>query len=155
MYFAQQEHLIKYGRGVFDDSFYALRHGPVPSFTYKAIQVNQGKIEGTEDLNIIAQAITVSKNNMISTGETADMDEFSLSDIRCLDNSICKYKDTGSYDLSDLSHDEAWSDAYTRSQDDPEKNKMTLIDIAKAGKAAPDIINQIRESEQIRRALLY
>jgi uncharacterized phage-associated protein len=154
MYFAQQEHLAKYGRSIFSDSFYALKYGPVPSFTYKAIQVNQGKIEETADLNLIAHAIVVNNERVSSIG-TADKDEFSVSDIKCLDNAINKYKNINSYDLSVLSHDDAWNEAYTRSQDDPEKNKMTLIDIAKAGKAATDVINQIRESEQIKRVLSY
>lgn len=34
MYFAQQEHLVIYGIPIFDDSFVARKHGPVPTFTY-------------------------------------------------------------------------------------------------------------------------
>jgi hypothetical protein len=83
----------------------------------------------------------------------ADREELSVSDMRCIDNAIAEYKNMDSYALSGLSHDKAWEDAYTRSQDDPEKNKMTLIDIAYAGNAPANIINKIRESEQIKMAL--
>ena len=38
LYFAQQDHLVKYARPIVEDSFCALKHGPVPSFTYKALQ---------------------------------------------------------------------------------------------------------------------
>ncbi|MDR1937658.1 MAG: SocA family protein [Tannerellaceae bacterium] len=153
MYFAQQEHLVKYGRGVMDDTFYALKHGPVPSFTYKAIQVNQGKIKkSSSDLDEIVLSIVIN-NNKMSANTAADMDELSLSDVKCIDNAINKYKDADSYALSDLSHDDAWKEAYKRAQDDPEKNKMTLIDIAKAGKAKRDVINLIREHEIMKRAL--
>jgi uncharacterized phage-associated protein len=151
MYFAQQEHLVKYGRAIIGDSFYALKHGPVPSFTYKAIQANQGKVKVTDDLNEIAMVIFLS-DNKISTKIDADKDELSVSDLKCLNNAIEKCKDIDSYALSDISHDIAWEEAYTRSLDDPEKNKMTLIDIANAGNAPVDVINKIRESEQIKMA---
>jgi uncharacterized phage-associated protein len=151
MYFAQKEHLVKYGRSIIDDSFYALKHGPVLSFTYKAIQVNQGKVKATDDLNDVAMAIILSDDTVFAQTD-ADKDEFSVSDMNCLDRAIEKYRNVDSYALSDISHDIAWEEAYTRSQDDPEKNKMTLIDIANAGNASLSIINKIRESEQIKMA---
>jgi uncharacterized phage-associated protein len=154
MYFAQQEHLVKYGRGVMGDSFYALKHGPVPSFTYKAIQACQGKIQASIDLNEVAQVIMVEKDKVYARAK-ADKDEFSTSDIKCLDNAIAKYRDLDSYELSNLSHDNAWKEAYTRSMDDPEKNKITLIDIAIAGHAKVDVISNLRESEQINRVFAY
>jgi uncharacterized phage-associated protein len=150
MYFAQQEHLVKYGRGVMDDTFCALRLGPVPSFIYKAIQIRQGKIRKTSsDMDGIISAIIIT-NDKLSANAMADMEELSVSDVKCLDNAIEKYKNMDSYALSDLSHDTAWKEAYKRSQDDPEKNKMTLIDIAKAGNANRDVIDLIREHEIIK-----
>ena len=155
MYFAQQEHLVKYGRGVVEDSFYALKYGPVPSFTYKAIQVYQNKIkDSSEELKEIAELIVIRENKIYANG-AVDMDELSISDRKCIDNAISAYRDVDSFHLSKLSHDTAWEEAYTRSQDDPEKNKMTLIEIAKAGKAEQDIIDEIRESEIIKRAFSF
>ena len=43
LYFAQQEHLVKYGKVIVDESFRAVKHGPVPTFTYKALQIAEGK----------------------------------------------------------------------------------------------------------------
>jgi hypothetical protein len=83
----------------------------------------------------------------------ADREELSVSDVKCIDNAVAEYKNMDSYALSNLSHDRVWEEAYTRSQDDPEKDKMTLIDIAKAGNAGMDIINKIRENEQIKMAI--
>lgn len=34
LYFAQRDHLAKYGKVIVDDSFRALKHGPVPTYTY-------------------------------------------------------------------------------------------------------------------------
>ena len=152
MYFAEKDHLITYGRCITSDSFHALKHGPVPSFTYKAIQVNQGKMKKTTDLNEIASVIFIS-NDKLFAKKDADQDEFSISDLKCLNNAINECINVDSYVLSDLSHnDAAWKDAYFRSQDDPEKKKMTLIDIARSGNAPMDIIDKIRESEQIKMA---
>ena len=72
---------------------------------------------------------------------------------RCLDAAIAKYKDTDPYDLSDLSHDSAWEEAMTRIQDDPQKNFITIIDIARAGKATKDMVDYIREKQIVKNAL--
>ena len=32
LYFAQQDHLLKYGKVLIEDSFKALKHGPVPTY---------------------------------------------------------------------------------------------------------------------------
>lgn len=157
LYFAQQEHLVKYGRPIVDESFYALKHGPVPSFTYKAFQAAEGKLPIEEDFVNFLSCFKIEKekeNIRVYTTTEPDMDELSVSDVKCVDVSIAQHKDTDSFDLSELSHDEAWSEAYNRAQNDPEKNMMTLIDIAKAGKASDAMINRIREHQLIKRALL-
>ena len=47
LYFAQQDHLVKYGKVLVDESFKAVKHGPVPTYTYKALQIAEGKpLEG-------------------------------------------------------------------------------------------------------------
>lgn len=156
LYFAQQEHLAKYGRPIVEESFYALKHGPVPSFSYKAFQAAEGKVEMAKDFEAFLEGISVKtegENVAISALIDPDTDELSGSDMKCLDASVLKHKEMDSYDLSDLSHDEAWTEAYSRAQNDPEKNMMTLMDIAKAGKAPEGMINRIREYQLIRKAL--
>ena len=66
---------------------------------------------------------------------------------------ITKYKDTDPYDLSDLSHDLAWKEARARIKDNPQKNLITIIDIARAGKANKEMIDYIREKQIVRNAL--
>lgn len=146
LYFAQQEHLVKYGRGVIGDTFHALRHGPVPAFIYKAVQVAQGKIEDSKDFDLFLKGIQVSDKSLISSKEVPDRDELSQSDMDCLTASISKYKDIEPYDLSELSHDSAWNEANKRTKEDPEKDIMTLLDIAKAGNAPEGMIEYIKDS---------
>lgn len=149
LYFAQKEHLVKYGRGVIGDTFHALKYGPVPSFIYKSLQMSEGRLDKEPDFDAFCADIQVTGDSIVFSKETPDMDELSVSDVKCLDKSIKKYKDMDSYRLSGRSHDAAWKEAYTRAQDDPEKDRMTLIDIAKAGHAKPGVIEYIKENIQI------
>ena len=151
LYFAQQDHLVKYGKVIVEDSFKALKHGPVPTYTYKALQIAEGKpLKG--DFDEFLAGIKVRGKKVYAT-VTPDMDYISGADKRCLDAAIAKYKDTDPYDLSDLSHDSAWKEATARIQDDPQKNFITLIDIARAGKATKEMVDYIREKQIIKNAL--
>lgn len=145
LYFAQQDHLVKYGKVIVDDSFRALKHGPVPAYTYKALQVAEGKqLDGDFEQFLMGMEVIGKK---VFTSLAPDMDYISGSNKRCLDASIEKYGDADPYDLSDLSHDEAWTEAWTRVQDDPQKNFITLIDMARAGKASDQMVDYIREKQ--------
>lgn len=151
LYFAQQDHLVRYGKVIVDESFRAVKHGPVPTYTYKALQIAEGKpLEG--DFNEFLADIEV-RDKKVYTTSLPDMDYISGANRKCLDAAIAKYKDADPYDLSDLSHDDAWEQANTRGKDDPQKNFMTIIDIARAGKASEEMIDYIREKQLIKNAL--
>jgi uncharacterized phage-associated protein len=154
IYFAQQDHLIKYAKPIVEDTFCALEHGPVPSFLYKALQQAEGRFPVSEDMKDFLEGIDVSetaKHIKIKTNLTPDMEELSGSNLKCLDTSIEKCKTKDSYLLSDLSHDSAWKEAYNRSLNDPEKDRITLLDIAQSGKASQEMLNIIQEHQQIKR----
>lgn len=153
LYFAQREHLVKYGRGVIDDTFHALKYGPVPSFIYKSLQMIEGRLDREIDFESFCAGIQVSDSSVVSSTIAPDMDELSESDLICLDKSIKKYREFDSYRLSARSHDAAWKEAYSRSLDDPEKDRMTLIDIARAGKAPLGMIEYIKENIQLDKQL--
>ncbi|CAD5970647.1 hypothetical protein PCC9214_03789 [Planktothrix tepida] len=44
LYFADKEHLEKYGRFIFGDSYYAMKHGPVPSQIYDLLKLVRGDL---------------------------------------------------------------------------------------------------------------
>ena len=154
MYFAQQGNLVKYGKPIFNATFHALKHGPVPSFTYKCIHILDGRLEPIEELHNFNVSFSVA-DSMVFATEHPDMDELSKSDIKSLDAAIKKYKDINSYDLSKLSHDKAWKEANKRAQNDPEQDRISLIETAKAGKAPSAMIDYIREKEQLKRSLSF
>ncbi|MDR2948261.1 MAG: SocA family protein [Prevotella sp.] len=152
MYFAQQENLVKYGRPIFNDTFHALKHGPVPTFLYKCIQALEGRGVQMDVSDMFNKALKVQEAKVFLL-EEPDTDELSKAELRILDNAVNKYKDIPSYTLSGKSHDKAWREAYTRAQDDPEKDRISLIEIARAGNANNDIVKYIREKEQLKRTL--
>ena len=58
-----------------------------------------------------------------------------------------------SMDLSEMSHDSAWSHANNSRKDDPDKDYLTVIDIARAGNASKELVDYIREKQLLKKAL--
>lgn len=143
LYFAQKEHIVKYGRPIVSDTFHAHRHGPVPSFTYAAIKAKETN-SCTKDFELFLEGITIDKQRVF-TKVLPDMDELSQSDVECLDNSFKFTINKDSYMLSAQSHDDAWIAASKHKESDPENDRMTVIEIAKAGNAKPGMIDYIRD----------
>jgi hypothetical protein len=67
--------------------------------------------------------------------------------MKVLDKWIDKCKDIKSFDLSDLSHDEAWQTAKSKTELTGEDTKITLYDMAKAGGANEAMLGVIRERQ--------
>lgn len=151
LYFAQRAFLTNYGRPLVEESFKAIKHGPVPTYTYKALQVADGKpLEGNfEDF---LSGILV-EDKIVSSKEKPNLKLISVVAQKCLDETIIKYKNIGPYDLSEMSHDKAWKKAKHRMQDDPQKDFMSEIDIARAGHASKKMIGYIREKQILKKAL--
>jgi uncharacterized phage-associated protein len=151
IYFAQQQYLVKYGRPIIKETFCALTYGPVPSFTYKALQCALGTQQSTADIEDFNSNLTESNRdgiNYISSSSAPDNDELALAEQQCLDAVIDKFASLDGKKLSQLSHkDVAWRDASARTKEDPEKDRISLIDIAKSGGADKDTIDYIREMQ--------
>lgn len=157
MYFAQQEHLVKYGHPIFDDTFHALNYGPVPSFSYRCFKIIENNLPVTnEDSKTFTNAFSIEKDSqLIFPKENTDMDELSTADIKTLNNTIEKYGKYNSMDLSKLSHDKAWKKTIKRMKINPEDDRIFIIDIAEAGNADKKMIDYIREIQSIKKALSF
>lgn len=144
IYFAQQRHLSTYGRVIINETFHAKKHGPVPSFAYNAfLELEKNSVLHSADIETFVSGITI-KDKLVSSQETPDMDELSASDIKCLEYSYERCKDKKPYSLSKKSHDGAWENATSRRILDPENDRMTVLEIAKAGNASEGMLNYIR-----------
>ena len=154
MYFAQRSYLTEYGICIIEDTFKARQKGPVPALTYKVMK----KVEGGEsfeecfDLNDFASSISVDEDQIVKAIKKPDMDYIADMEVECLDKTIGQYANVDSNDLSKLSHDGAYNKVKRRMKDDPEKDVLTAIDIARAGGAEKQTIDYIRDVQLIKSA---
>ena len=148
LYFAQQMHLVSYGRGIFRDSFYARERGPVPGLVYNIVKKVEHSDPTNEELSHITSAIRVKDDGyrkFVIATEEPDMDELSNSDLKCLDESINRYSHLSSKELSELTHkDTAYINACERAKLDPEQNKLSLLEIARSGGASEPMLEYIK-----------
>lgn len=161
MYFAQEEHLAVYGVPMMYDTFVARKHGPVPSLTYKVLRVAEGKtVDVTSELHNFASELSLSDCNghqvvTLADGVQCDMDELSRSNIRILDKWIAHCKEIASFDLSELSHDQAWQKAVRQTNRTGEDTKISLYDMAASGGASKAMLQVVKERQLNRKALSW
>ena len=109
LYFADKDHLSKYGRLICGDHYVAMSNGPVPGGVYDLIKIARGDSIYCPDIPIDT-AFSVEGYNIIPTRQ-ANRDYLSASDIECLDIAIKKYGNLSFQKLKSLSHDEAYKSA--------------------------------------------
>ena len=107
LFFADKEHLNKYGRPILGDTYIHMDNGPVPS----AIRdiVTQNVFLSPQHLQKVKQSLTIqSKENYYKTIAIREpnIDYFSKSDIECLESSLKKYGKLSFDDLYQLTHKE-------------------------------------------------
>lgn len=150
LYFADKEHYAKYGRRIINDTFVAMENGPVPSQLYNAIKCAIGKmsLSSNSPLQEISKSI-YSKDEIysyyITSSESPDMDELSKSDIEMLDKSFGENMKLDFSELSQKSHDSAWTEAWDKSHN----SEIAPISMAKAAGANNAMVEYINEMESI------
>lgn len=129
LYFADQKHLLKYGRPIFGDTYVKMEYGPVPSFLKNVVDEN---IQGLEEV--------VAKYNRYYIKPLCDvnMDYLSESDIECLKESIAENKDLDFDRLTDKSHDYAYNKANWI---------IDYLDMAKTAGADLNLLNYIYQQK--------
>jgi uncharacterized phage-associated protein len=108
LFFAEKQHLNRYGRPIVADTFVAMASGPVPSTLYDFMK---GQLDQSGDPEAITRALSVSCDpyRRVTALRQADRDALSPSDVECLDDAIafCRARTFGA--LSNLTHQEkAW-----------------------------------------------
>lgn len=162
MYFAQKEHLKLYGSELVGETFKAIQHGPVPTFTKRAFDALFHNNEKTEDIDDFCISFETHKQEyqgtksftVISSSEKPDMDELSMSNIKCIDAVMELYKDKDAYELCEISHkDKAWIKASKRAEMDPQSNRMTTMEILWAANASKKLKDYVRENLRLEEAM--
>ncbi|HAG84687.1 MAG TPA: hypothetical protein DCL61_26935, partial [Cyanobacteria bacterium UBA12227] len=85
IYFADKEHLQKYGRLIFGDHYVAMKHGPVPSEIYEILKVTRGdKLLSCTPNELVDKAkssFSVKEKYKVNQLREANLDVFSESDL--------------------------------------------------------------------------
>lgn len=139
-YFAEQKHLVKYGSKLIDDSFVAMKNGPVPSAVYDLLKglKKYPNLYPSE----LKDAFTIGNDYMVTSLIEPDMDWLSDSEVKCIEEAIREIGNLNFFDLSDKSHDIAWTNAWNHKQN----SQIDLENIAIAGGANEETIAYIKSS---------
>lgn len=136
LYFADQEHLSKYGRSITGDTYIAMEYGPVPSNIEDIFKAIRGESYFSNYVDDFRNIFGYKDKYCLVPKRKANIDYLSDSDRECLDEAILKYKDTPFYKLTKLSHDSAWVNT--------KKNKSIKVkDILKAAGDSDEYANYI------------
>lgn len=125
IYFADRDHVLRFGRRIHNDAYVAMENGPVPSHAYDLFKNVKFDRSSRQDYEISAGQFEVKNENTICPLREPDMRLLSKSERICLDEAIKRTARLSFGRLRDLSHDEAWKAASTN-------QFMKLEDIVKA-----------------------
>jgi uncharacterized phage-associated protein len=110
LYFADNEHLSKYGRTITGDAYVRMDFGPVPTCIYdlfKAVRGDSYFANQVEDVR--SNFFHFVNNKDIASVAQPDMSYLSESDVEMLDKYINQLKDKDFNSVSEASHGYAWS----------------------------------------------
>jgi uncharacterized phage-associated protein len=101
LYFADKEHLVRYGRPIVGDEYHKLEHGQVPT---QGLDMLRGRSDAAKNA-LLEKYVTV-LGDSIHPKQAPNKKVFSKSDLEILDLVIEKYGQMSAAELRKLSHDE-------------------------------------------------
>ncbi len=135
LYFADQKHLAKYGRPVIGDYYIAMNYGPVPSAIYDMTKSARGD-SIFDDVKGFARFFDV-EEHFITPKKEADINDFSETDLECINESLFENRDLTFEKLVEKSHDDAYNKA---AKDD----KISFREMAKVAGADENMLSYIK-----------
>ena len=139
LYFADMEHLYKYGRAITGDRYIAMKYGPVPSSIYDMVKIVRGtSIYKMDELKAFFRI----EDAILTPLRDADIDYLSVTDIEELNASIAKYMSWSFASMTSKSHGSAWQSAW----DNPERDEIYVEDILRECNADEEYIAYIVEN---------
>lgn len=110
LYFADNEHLSKYGRSITGDTYVRMDFGPVPTCIYDLFKAVRGDSYFASQVDNVRKGYFhfVNKKDIAAVSEP-DMTYLSESDVEMLNKYIEKLKDKDFIEVTDASHGYAWS----------------------------------------------
>lgn len=114
LYFADREHLSRFGSLLSGDSYAAMRHGPVPSEVYNLLKAATNRREphiSPHYFQLVGKAFTVQGKYRVLPLRDSDPAMLSDSDRSCLDLVLKQHGRASFETLTRRSHDAAWKSA--------------------------------------------
>ncbi len=108
LYFADKNHMAKYGRSIAGDFYVAMKDGPVPSRTYDMLKHIRGDgccCSTSEFIRTLKESICFIENITICPKKQANMADLSLSDIEAINNAIELLKNLTFKQIKNISHE--------------------------------------------------
>ena len=134
LYFAEQKHLVKFGRPIVGDNYIAMQHGPVPSNIYT--ELNRIEHETGDSFAHYFEVKRIKEIKNVFAKIEPQLDYISESELICLNESLQQNKFLSVKELSEKSHDRAWENAN-------ENDEMDILEIANAGGASNEMLSYI------------
>ncbi|MCC8173433.1 MAG: SocA family protein [Odoribacter sp.] len=111
LYFADREHLARYGRSITRDVYVAMKYGPVPSRLDDIFRAVRGDSYFSFAAKDFTRYMSFVNRFTINAETPCDMRYLSETDKECLNIAIEKCRDLNFNQLTSLSHDFAWNAA--------------------------------------------
>lgn len=105
LWFADLNHLKKYGRTITGDTYIAMNNGPVPSILYDEMKTNPGSDDAFYRFD------KDKEKGFVKPLKQVDVDYLSETDVCELQESLDFYKNYSFDELTELSHKHAWKSA--------------------------------------------
>jgi len=148
LYFAQREHLAKWGLPIVTDDFIALPYGPVPEQLYNAVRKKKDSFADTFYTNV--EKGSDDADNIYLAKRDANLGFISKSELEELDKSIQENQGKSFNELYNSSHDKAWQQAHHKGNG----TVLSPLDIASARTDDQAILDFISNELDLERALL-
>ncbi|MCD8310357.1 MAG: SocA family protein [Prevotellaceae bacterium] len=136
LYFADREHLCRYGRGITGDSYIAMSYGPVPSKINDIFKAVRGDSYFSKYADDLKQYFHFTNRYTIEADKDPDMDYLSETDIECLDFAIAKCEGKSFSELTEMSHDLAWNST-------PRDREISVKDMLRENEESEEYVDYI------------
>ena len=125
LFFAEKDHLNRYGRPITGDRYEAWANGPVPQLAYNLIRFRGDRLD-PESMEAVRQALHFDGDRRLMTAQREpDLMVFSRSDTACLDQAIERYADLPLSELTRLAHEDP---AYRATRRDATIDYESMVD---------------------------
>lgn len=149
IYLGDREHLVRYGRPIVQEVYYALDYGPVASKAKSLMERDRWVMNeaGLDDLPFAIGTKPLKHKSVETLGEPrrpVDFDLFSKSDVRVIDEILDKYGASTFDDLFKLTHGHfAYRNAWENKKPHSKRALMRYVDMIEDPKRRQAIVDDI------------